>query len=59
MAPSNNSPKPTKAALDAGLPESSAKHRAPAGKIRPAVLLWALGVPIPLVLIFVLVRGCT
>lgn len=29
-----------------------------AGKIRPAILLWALGVPIPLVLLFVLIRGC-
>lgn len=28
------------------------------GKIRPAVLLWALGVPIPLVLIFLLIRSC-
>ena len=29
-----------------------------AGKVRTAVLLWALGVPIPLVLLFVLIRGC-
>jgi hypothetical protein len=28
------------------------------GKIRPAVLLWALGVPIPFVLIFLVIRGC-
>ncbi len=30
-----------------------------AGKIRPTVLLWALGVPIPLVLLFFLIRGCS
>ena len=29
-----------------------------AGKVRPAILLWALGVPIPLVLLFVAIRGC-
>jgi hypothetical protein len=29
-----------------------------AGKVRPALLLWALGLPIPLVLLFVLLRGC-
>jgi hypothetical protein len=29
------------------------------GKVRPAILLWALGVPIPLIiLILVLTRGC-
>jgi len=30
-----------------------------AGKVRVGVLLWALGVPIPLVLLFFLLRGCT
>lgn len=29
------------------------------GKVKPAILLWALGVPIPLVLLFLLVRSCT
>ncbi|MFO0745430.1 MAG: hypothetical protein U1F43_07125 [Myxococcota bacterium] len=29
------------------------------GKVKPMVLLWALGVPIPIVLIIMLVRGCT
>ncbi len=29
------------------------------GKVRPAILLWALGVPIPLVLLFLLIRSCT
>lgn len=29
------------------------------GKVKPAVLLWALGVPLPLViLIWILTRGC-
>jgi hypothetical protein len=28
------------------------------GKVRPMILLWALGVPIPLILLIVLVRGC-
>ncbi len=27
-------------------------------KVRWAVLLWAIGVPLPLVLLFVLIRGC-
>ena len=29
-----------------------------AGKMRPAILLWALGIPIPLILLFFLLRGC-
>jgi hypothetical protein len=29
-----------------------------AGKVRTGVLLWALGVPLPLILLFVLLRGC-
>jgi len=28
------------------------------GKIRPMVLLWAIGIPLPIVLIIMLVRGC-
>ena len=28
------------------------------GKMRPMILLWALGVPIPIILIIFLVRGC-
>lgn len=28
------------------------------GKIRTGILLWALGVPIPLILLFFLIRGC-
>jgi len=29
------------------------------GKVKPAVLLWALGVPLPLILIiWLLARGC-
>jgi hypothetical protein len=34
-------------------PES---HRS--GKIRPMILLWALGIPLPIVLIIALMRGC-
>jgi len=30
-----------------------------AGKVRMAALLWAIGVPIPIVLIFLLIRGCS
>jgi hypothetical protein len=28
------------------------------GKVKPALLLWALGVPLPIVLIVLLLRGC-
>lgn len=28
------------------------------GKIRPMILLWALGIPIPLILLVLLFRGC-
>ncbi len=28
------------------------------GKVRPAVLLWALGVPLPIVLLILVIRGC-
>ena len=27
-------------------------------RIRPAVLLWALGVPLPIILVIVVLRGC-
>lgn len=43
-------------------PEPSSSQQHPhfrEGKVRTAVLLWALGVPLPLVLIFLLIRGCT
>ena len=29
-----------------------------AGKIRPMILMWALGVPIPIIIIIFLIRGC-
>jgi hypothetical protein len=29
-----------------------------AGRVKPALLLWALGVPIPLILIILAIRGC-
>ena len=28
------------------------------GKVRTGILLWALGVPIPFILLFLLLRGC-
>ena len=28
------------------------------GKVRAGILLWALGIPIPLILLFLLIRGC-
>lgn len=30
-----------------------------AGKVRPLILLWALGVPLPIIGIIFLVRGCS
>ena len=32
--------------------------RSETGKVKPAILLWALGVPIPIVILFLLFRGC-
>ena len=45
-------------AASARLPTDRPSKWMRAGKMRPAVLLWALGVPIPLILIFFLIRGC-
>lgn len=28
------------------------------GKVRTAILLWALGVPIPIILVILVIRGC-
>ena len=28
------------------------------GKVKPMILLWALGIPIPILLIIFLLRGC-
>lgn len=28
------------------------------GKVRPAVLFWALGVPLPIIFLFFIFRGC-
>lgn len=28
------------------------------GKVKTGILLWALGVPLPFILLFVLLRGC-
>lgn len=34
------------------------KNPAERGGVKPMVLLWALGIPIPLILIIALMRGC-
>jgi len=36
----------------------NSNNRSRVGKIRTGVLLWALGVPIPLLLLFWLFKGC-
>lgn len=28
------------------------------GRVRPMLLLWALGIPLPIILIILLMRGC-
>ena len=28
------------------------------GRVKPAILLWALGIPLPIVLLVLLFRGC-
>lgn len=28
------------------------------GRVRPMMLLWALGIPLPIVLVIMLIRGC-
>ena len=37
---------------------SGANLRLRAGKARTGILLWLLGVPIPLILLFLLIRSC-
>jgi hypothetical protein len=29
-----------------------------AGRVRPMILLWALGIPVPILLVIFLIRGC-
>lgn len=43
-----------------GGPQKGARVNSPArsGKARTAILLWLLGVPIPLILLFFLIKGC-
>ncbi len=36
------------------LPESPVQS----GKVKTGILLWALGIPIPFILLFFLLRGC-
>jgi hypothetical protein len=33
-------------------------YRSRPGRVRPMILLWALGVPLPIILIILLIRGC-
>lgn len=52
----------------ASVPRGASEHRAKkvaghwprwrAGKMRPKILLWALGVPIPIIIVIFLIRGC-
>ncbi|MBY0308132.1 MAG: hypothetical protein K2Q09_05275 [Phycisphaerales bacterium] len=47
----------------ARLPAPAATHRKQCrytrpGKIRGALLMWLLGVPIPLILLFFMIKGC-
>ena len=39
-------------------PRAPERRLSQSGKVRPAVLLWALGVPIPLILLVLLLRSC-
>jgi hypothetical protein len=32
--------------------------RSNSGKVRPMLLLWALGIPIPIIFVIFLVKGC-
>jgi len=38
--------------------DSWKQRTARAGRVRPMLLLWALGIPLPIILIVVLMRGC-
>ena len=40
------------------LRQRSARTHFQNGKVKLGILLWALGVPIPFVLLFLLIRGC-
>ena len=53
-----NVPRTAKASLDRETPRKPSLKWVRAGRMRPMILLWALGIPIPLLLIFFLLRGC-
>jgi hypothetical protein len=36
----------------------SEKRDKESGRVKPAILLWALGIPLPIILIIFLLRGC-
>jgi hypothetical protein len=44
----------TPSSLHGGASRSESKS----GKVRPGILLWALGVPIPIILLILIFRGC-
>lgn len=39
--------------------KSYARLKSEAGKVKPMVLLWALGIPLPIVAIIFLAKSCT
>lgn len=39
-------------------PPARAGFAARAGKVRPVILLWALGVPIPILIVVLVIRSC-
>jgi hypothetical protein len=45
-------------AIDGHTPSLPNSRLVRSGKVRVGILLWALGVPIPLILLFFLIRGC-
>jgi hypothetical protein len=57
MDNAQTTPHPTGPSAPASRPGATPSG-ARSGKVRPAILLWALGVPIPIVLILLLIRGC-
>jgi hypothetical protein len=50
---------PSTPSRSSAFPTLSKAHRLyQAGKVRTGILLWALGIPLPLILLFLLFRGC-
>jgi hypothetical protein len=34
------------------------QHKSETGKVKPVILMWALGIPIPIIILILLFRGC-